>query len=281
MAALRDDGHTICDASLKLEILNPKSEIRNFLTEDGTIQYSGECGPNNVVDVPDYFAFYQIDEVGIYQMKLINLDNGHQITDSFEVRDWVPFDVERIGPTRVYPPAIYKMTLRIKVNQDFEGEIVEKVPDSFKISNQELRIENKELSSINDSSFVIQEQGNGEKSLIWQDVSLSQGDELEIRYTFDVPDISPYLYLLGPLNFQEFQVSSFKFQEIRQWQIASDADFIYGTAREFNADAVARLGSALLSSTTSKFVICYTDGSAGQCRIGEASTALILFGEMR
>ncbi len=39
MAALRDDGHTICDAGLRLQIKNPKSKTQILSTEDGTIKY--------------------------------------------------------------------------------------------------------------------------------------------------------------------------------------------------------------------------------------------------
>jgi len=45
----------------------------------------------------------------------------------------VPFDVERIGPTRIWPTANYEMTLRIKVNQDFKDEVIESLPESFQI----------------------------------------------------------------------------------------------------------------------------------------------------
>ena len=91
-------------------------------TEDGMIQYSGECHANNVTDVPDYFAYYQVEETGKYEMRLTNLDNGYEIIDTFEVRpstssghaDSVPFDIERIGPTRIYPLADYEMVLKIK-----------------------------------------------------------------------------------------------------------------------------------------------------------------------
>ncbi len=41
-------------------------------------------------------------EKGIYQIKLTNLDSGNEITDSFEVRDSVPFEIERIGSTRIW-----------------------------------------------------------------------------------------------------------------------------------------------------------------------------------
>jgi len=204
MAVLDDLGHTICDAQLELRIKNKELEIDDyFSTQDGTIQYSGECSGNNVTDVPDYFAYYELpkatqretdakqgretdakpEQVGIYQMKLINLDNGYEIEDSFEVRESVPFDVERIGPTRIYPPATYEMKLKIKANQDFSGEIVEYVPESFDV--------------IPDSRFQILD-----SKIIWQ-VDWKAGETYELKYQFDAPDISPYLYLLGPLEFYE------------------------------------------------------------------------------
>jgi hypothetical protein len=42
-------------------------------------------------------------------MKLTNLENNYEITDSFEVQELVPFDVERIGPTRINPTSSYEM----------------------------------------------------------------------------------------------------------------------------------------------------------------------------
>jgi len=185
MAALRDDGHTICDANLKLEVISPIGQITR-----PEVQRSGQCGPDNVTDVPDYFAYYQVDGVGTYQMKLINLDTGYEIEDSFEVRDSVPFDVERIGPTRIYPPATYEMRLIIKVNQDFEGVVKEYVPESFKIT-----IDNLLIYEINRVDEII-------KVISWN-VTWKAGEMYELKYQFDAPDISPYLYLLGPLRFEQ------------------------------------------------------------------------------
>ena len=205
MAALRDDGHTICDAKLRLEIRNPKSEILNLSTEDGTIKYSGKCGPDNVTDAPDYFAYYQIAGPGIYQMKLTNLNNGYEITDSFEVRESVPFDVERIGPTRIYPPVSYEMKMMVKANQDFVGKVIETVPVSFEIieaNPREYQANFRESSRFDSRQFasII---GQGEtKQIIWN-VTWLAGEEYELRYQFDAPDISPYLYLLGPLEFYQ------------------------------------------------------------------------------
>ncbi len=217
MAALDDHGSTICNANLRLTIRPTTGDQRRttFSTDDGTIQESGKCAGNTVVEMPDYSASYQVRESGIYQMTLTNLDNGYEITDSFEVREDVPFDIERIGPTRIYPVAPYEMKIIVKANEDFEGEISEYVPESFEILNQELRIINRE-SIILDSVFIIQERGDGEKALIWQKLSLHSGDELQLTYTFDAPDVSPEFYLLGPLRIGSFT-------EARWWQVAGDA----------------------------------------------------------
>ncbi len=196
MAALKDDGHTLCDANLALEITS----------SDGTIENpeirKGECRLNNFDGKPDYFAYYLTSEVGIYQIKLTNLDTGYEIHDSFEVRHSVPFDIERIGPTRIYPPVTYEMRFIIKANQDFNGQIVEHVPESFEIITQE--------------TTQIRTRNNT-KEIIWE-VDWQAGESYELSYRFKTPSISPYLYLLGPLS-----INSTGFKETRQWHIAADA----------------------------------------------------------
>ena len=207
MAVLKDDGHTICNAGLKLQIMNQESGIEIILsTEDETIYYSGQCSGNNVTDVPDYFAYYTTGKTGAYEMKLTNLNNDYEITDSFEVRDFVPFEIERIGPSRIYPPADYEMVLKIKANKNFSGFVQEKVPSSFEIMNQELRIKNQETGELEiyEGQFIMQNaEDNSIKLLRWYNLNLKQNDELEIRYSFDAPDVSPDLHLLGPLGFYE------------------------------------------------------------------------------
>jgi len=231
MAALRDDGHTACDANLKLEILAPNGGAVN-----PGIQKSDKCGPNNVVDVPDYFVYYRVNDVGIYQMKLTNLDTGYEITDFFEVRESVLFEVERVGPTRIYPLANYEMTLKIKVNQDFIGETTEQVPDSFQILNPNVNIENCD----NENSLKIE---NCKLKIITWQVDWKVGETHELKYEFDAPDISPYIYLLGPLKIGDPSASSGQvFQETRKWQIATDATttkqfIISGTADDPSTSA--------------------------------------------
>ena len=229
MTVLDDKGHTVCDADLVLNIKYLVSGIETVLsTKDGTIQRSSECGPETVTYTPDYFAYYQVGKLGIYQMKLTNLDNSYEITDSFEVRDSLPFDIERIGPTRIYPPVTYEMRMIVKTNKDFEGRISERVPARFAV---------KPGNNTGFKMYVLE----GIQDIFW-DVHWKKGEIYELIYEFDAPDISPYLYLLGPLQIGDFQ-------EIRQWQIASDVT-IDSEDWEAFADADVTLDGSFWSNIT-------------------------------
>jgi hypothetical protein len=227
MAALSDDGHTICNAKLKLEIRDPKLKSTILSTDDETIQYSGKCFGDSVTDIPDYFAYYQVSEMGKYEMKLTNLDNGYEIKDSFEVKESIPFDIERIGPTRIYPLAIYEMKFKIKANQDFTGEIKEYVPVDFEIEGNSETYVN---PTFNQNPLLGTDSGLigrliKTKPIIWQ-VDWKAGEVYELEYRFDAPDISPYFYLTGPLKFfnvNQNELPLLIFSEARQWQIAADA----------------------------------------------------------
>lgn len=200
MAALTNSGSTMCNAILKLEITAPNGEL--MFPE---VKPSGICGPNaKIVDLPDYSSNQIIDQVGSYKMRLARLDfNGdeiHHIFSSFEVQESVPFEVERIGPTRIFPSANYVMKFKIKANEDFTGSIIERVPNNFIITESvDHRVQN----------------GGPETRISWL-VNLEAGDIEELSYEFDAPDVSPEFYLLGPLSVG-------RFQEARLWQIASDA----------------------------------------------------------
>jgi hypothetical protein len=213
MATLDDEGDTICDAKLFLDITSPGGEKTTLSTEDGSIIKNPKCGPNNVIKNPDYFVFYQTGRTGIYKVHLAMEANGNrrELNDQFEVRKNAPFDIERIGPTRIYPKADYEMKIKIRADRDYQGDITEIVPASFKIFNFQFSIFNK----IRNSKFEIRNSGD-EQILIVPDVSIKKGDQVEINYTMDAPDISPEFYLLGPLSIGSYQ-------EKRQWQIASDA----------------------------------------------------------
>ncbi len=193
MGALKYDGHTICDADLELKITSPSGKESN-----PEVKQSGFCERDNVTNVPDYLATHKADEVGKHKMTLVNKDNGYQIEDFYEVQAEVPYSIERKGPSRIYPFVAYPMEITVIANQDFIGKITERVPKGFLI---------KGFETTSEETW---------QTITW-DVDLKKGENTTYSYFFDAPDISPFLYLTGPLSIGDYQ-------EVRMWQIASDAD---------------------------------------------------------
>ena len=243
IGVLNDLGDTICDAQVELAITNPEGNV-SF----PQVTPSGKCSGNNVTDVPDYSAVYQVGGVGTYQMTVTaNTDNGtKEITDSFTVNNLVPFDVQRSGPTRINPVASYQMKLTVTPSADYYGEVIETVPAGFDISeitggnnvtsnvpevlNLDVGATNDEANAATTTSVSYVASGtdaltagsapavaaNGDiETITWQ-VDWEAGETYELGYTFKAPNISPYIFLLGPLVIGDSQ-------ETRQWQIASDA----------------------------------------------------------
>ena len=93
-----------------------------------------------------YYAHYQVAGIGRYNIKMIaSTSNGiRELDDWFEVEDYVPFEIERVGPTRIYPMVDYSMNLVIKANEDYFGDIFEYIPESFEVINIELRLDDED-----------------------------------------------------------------------------------------------------------------------------------------
>ncbi|MDD5221855.1 MAG: hypothetical protein PHY10_01610, partial [Patescibacteria group bacterium] len=206
MAVLTDSGRTICNGHLRLEIQDPQLNTQTFTTEDDSIQYSDTCGPNNVTDYPDYFTYYSTKSSGEYKMKLVNLDNGYEINDTFEVKNSSAFKVERVGAIRINPfYSTYVMHLNLTAKSDFNGNIIEQVPEDFVITGQEGM----------DVEF-----NNGFKNIIWSK-KIAANETINLFYEYQAPKISPQFYLLGPLKI--YDRNNLVFSETRKWQIAADA----------------------------------------------------------
>lgn len=236
MGVLDDNGDTICDADLELEIIAPDGGIAILSTDNGLIIRSPECGPNNVINTPDYYGHYGVAGVGVYRTKLTawTTNGERKITDLFEVQEMVPFEIERIGPTRIYPIADYEVKFKIKANSDFKGKFIEYVPACFKI------VEQKQDGAVMHNAPAVAKtaEDKNEKEIVWW-ADWKAGKEYLLTYTLDAPDISPEFYLLGPAKIsgqikflvdEESEWEEIDFQEYRQWQIASDATTVYTTS---------------------------------------------------
>ena len=211
-AVLTDMGHTICDAELNLRVTDPNGNFYVFSTGDGSVTRSETCGPETVTNEPDYLAETKARIIGTYKVSVTaKTSNGvRSIEDKFEVQAEPIFDVERDGPTRIFPPSNYKVTLHIKANQDFKGVVMESMPVSFKLITEKISTEE-----------VL-----GNDRVVRWDLDLKKGESQDLVYFFKAPDISPELYKLGPLSFSADAVSgggSLVFEEARQWQVAADA----------------------------------------------------------
>lgn len=185
LGSLSPNGNTVCNAELDLYIVAPDDSV----TKTPVIS-SGLCNGNNVIDTPDYEAKYTTVMAGTYEMYLERLDeNGEVISytsDTFEVVAEQPLVIERSGPTRIYPVAPYTMEMTVRTrNQAFTGELIERVPNSFEITDTNAQV-------------VV---GDEWQELIWP-VSLGASSSEAFYYEFDAPNISPYLFTLGPARLQ-------------------------------------------------------------------------------
>lgn len=216
MGVLTETGDTICDAEVFLEITAPDGGVAYLDTTNGLVIREAQCGPNNVIDVPDYYARYGLAGVGAYKIKMTaRTKNGDRvINDQFEVREAVPFEIERLGPTRIWPLANYTMKMIVKAN-DMANDFYEVVPKNFMIVKSRLKLNGTELIFSKDYDYEVYSDGTDGQVLRWSGFKIKPNDFLEIDYEFDAPDISPEFYFLGPAKVGGWQ-------EVRMWQLASD-----------------------------------------------------------
>jgi four helix bundle protein len=196
-ASLDSGGRTLCNSNLQVEITGPDGKTTSLSTADKTIANSPTCGDDNVTNDPDYIASQILEEKGQYKLKLTDLDSGKTAEASIQVTESISFDIQRSGATRINPfkSDRYPMVITVKANQDYSGQITEKIPSNFKIAWQG--------SAKVDGT-----------NIIW-DVDLKAGETKSLSYEYQAPQIRPELYNLGPITINNTQFDSF-------WHIASD-----------------------------------------------------------
>jgi hypothetical protein len=217
LGSLDDKGNTLCDSNLQLSVTSPSGALITFNTTDESITKNPSCGPNNVTDLPDYSAGYSdLKEEGEYTVSLKNLDNDYEIKSKISVNNATKFFVERKGATRINPfLSKYKMYLSVEAFEDFSGLIVENVPVGFEISKS--------------AQYVVQKNTDGTSHIVWQR-TLNSGDKESLTYEYQAPKISPEFFLLGSVTLTDLNNDEPVFEEIRQWQLASDATSTIATS---------------------------------------------------
>lgn len=220
IAVLDERGEMVCDAKLVLSI-NSQVSNEELSTENGKIKINQECNSKGFTLIPDYETSYRVKGPGEYGLTLTaETGNGtFSITDSFEVKDFVPFDIQRTSATRIYPPLYYPVYLDIKANEDFSGAIKEKAPGNFQLHQLNDKTATESAGLLKDSSVIpysnLEAPADADQILTWN-LSLKKGEKVRLGYQYKAPLKSPDFYTLGPLDLEN------TFKEVRQWQIAVD-----------------------------------------------------------
>lgn len=231
MAVLDEKGDMVCDALLRLNIQASEGQAFTLSTSDGSIKVNPECEKKEYTLNPDFSADLGDLRLGKYDITLTaETDNGiHTITDSFEVKESVDFEIERISATRLYPVNDYPVIIKVKANKDFRGVIEETMPEGFMV----YYLTGNGLSD----KFNIQEDlekglvktlpgshTDTEKTIRWE-VDWKKGENYALAYYFNPPDKSPDFFTLGLIRFMNLESSIINpvYQESRYWQLANDA----------------------------------------------------------
>lgn len=183
--ALSSNGNTVCDANLVFYVFAPDGTV-----ERPSVSPSGQCLGNTVVDKPDYTSSFVPHATGTYELYVEHVGASGEVLshsgDTILVRDVHTLWIERHGPTRIYPPALYPMEITVHARGGFVGTLTDVVPDDFVIYDTDAHIHDPE---------------GGVRILSWE-LSLAPGETRTLSYSFDAPDISPFLYTLGPAELQ-------------------------------------------------------------------------------
>lgn len=139
IAVLDEMGAMVCDAFVSLTITNPDTRTTELTTKDEEIKVNNQCTKKEFSLTPDYETEYDLKGEGEYSLKLFaQTKNGsYGIEEKVKVQKTIPFEIERISTTRIYPPLTYPMSLKLKADSDFSGTITDVVPDSFEIGELE------------------------------------------------------------------------------------------------------------------------------------------------
>ncbi|MFH1133549.1 MAG: LamG-like jellyroll fold domain-containing protein [Nanoarchaeota archaeon] len=255
LAVLDSQGHMVCDADLDLVVTRPDGSQELLSVDNGRLRVSPECNVYGYTSEPDYYGYLALGAVGTYRLNLTAYsDEGIQsIQDALQAEAVPGFDVERRGPTRIYPYLPYAMNISITPSEDFRGNIEEYIPLDFVVAPQD--------------GMTVQEK-KGAQQLTWRR-RISAGETAQFSYEFDAPDFSPALYLVGELDLGGWG-------ESRKWQIASDVGATMPTIGNlvFNSTNGTNFTSENL---TVAFTTNDVDGdrviNATDCRVGGESFA--------
>lgn len=236
-AVLDSNGHTICDAPLLAALTQPDGSRKSL-----SVIPSGDCKGDTYTALPDYTATTQIlEQYGEYEVTVRLADSQYEQSTTFTVAQTRPYDIERIMPTRLYPPAEYGVVLRVTPTQSFTGEVSDRLPSGFSVRAP--------------AGARVTSAQDGSKLISW-DATWQAGQTYLLEYSFTAPPVSPAFYEAGPLYIGGTAA------EKRTWQIAGDATITF-----VNSTAIGPITSDANGDTT------------GSVTTTAGNTLVLIFGE--
>lgn len=208
MAVLDNQGDMVCDAQVDLSITSPSGQLTRLSSTTGEVTVNlVTCLSKSYTLNPDYQTTFHPTELGNYEviMSTTTADGTRSINSNFSVQASVPFDIERVTITRIYPRLDYPVILRVHAFEDYIGTVEDVIPANFELIKP---------SGDTNPEYTVTPRGDNQVltwNVVWQ-----KGQDYVLTYQFNPPDKSPDFYTLGPLKIGT------RFSEIKKWQLAID-----------------------------------------------------------
>src|SRR2546426_194628 len=197
IVVLDNDGHSVCNATIVMNIHDPSSHVRTLTSNNG-IMPNSECGLYN--------AQYATKSEGNYTVDITaqNRSGIATFNTSFSVQKSFAFDIVRTAASKIDPvsnPNSFNVRIDIQSFTNATSVTVkEYVPGVFRV------VTDADVQTIGDT-----------KVLTWTKNLIE--NKTFVEYSYSVPLQFPKLYALGPV---EINYSGQVFKEARQWFVAND-----------------------------------------------------------
>src|SRR2546425_3818216 len=197
IVVLDNDGHSVCNATIVMNIHDPSSHVRTLTSNNG-IMPNSECGLYN--------AQYATKSEGNYTVDITaqNRSGIATFNTSFSAQKSFAFDIVRTAASKIDPvsnPNSFNVRIDIQSFTNATSVTVkEYVPGVFRV------VTDADVQTIGDT-----------KVLTWTKNLIE--NKTFVEYSYSVPLQFPKLYALGPV---EINYSGQVFKEARQWFVAND-----------------------------------------------------------
>ena len=140
LTLLNEQGLFLCKGDITIEITDPQGQIDTRSTKDNLIQSNDICIPEKSSDQPQYLTQFPVSLPGNYTLTTTARTKESIIerTDTISVGDVQPFIITRSGSKQASPPQPVNMSITITAQQDFDGTVIETLPESFSLLPESL-----------------------------------------------------------------------------------------------------------------------------------------------